>query len=52
MIKKINPDSETKVKVLTDKYEYNLSFEPEDILDDDDDDSQGLSDDDISGFFG
>ena len=51
MIKKINPDSETKVKVLTDKYEYNLSFEPEDILDDDDD-SQGLSDDDISGFFG
>jgi len=51
MIKKIRPNGETKVKVLTDEYEYHLSFDPEDTLGDDDD-SRGLSDDDISGFFG
>jgi hypothetical protein len=51
MIKKIRPNGETKVKVLTDEYEYHSSFDPEDTLGDDDD-SRGLSDDDISGFFG
>ena len=49
MVKKINPNKETKVKVLTDKFEYNLTFDPDATLDEDEEESYG---DDISGFFG
>ena len=49
MIKKIHPNEETKVKVLTDKFEYDLSFDPDATLDEDEEEG---SEDDISGFFG
>ena len=49
MIKKIHPDKETKVKVLTDKFEYDLSFDPNAELDEGEEESD---EDDISGFFG
>lgn len=49
MIKKIHPNEETKVKVLTEEFEYDLSFDPDATLDEDEEEG---SEDDISGFFG
>ena len=49
MIKKIHPNEETKVKVITEEYEYDLSFDPDATLEDDEEEG---SEDDISGFFG
>ena len=48
MIKKIHPDKETKVKVITEDYEYDLSFDPDATLEEDEESDE----DDISGFFG
>jgi hypothetical protein len=51
MIKKIHPNKETKVKVLTEEFEYDLSFDPDARLNEDEDEEESYGDD-ISGFFG
>jgi len=49
MIKKIHPHEETKVKVLTEEFEYDLNFDPDATIDEDEEEND---EDDISGFFG